>query len=548
MAILFEQAAIDTGGNAVVRRFGGTAFMTAPTDQPANTPYMPLIRSAGSFERHCWGRGSTTGRSAAGFGVMRIANDKTSGTWALDPYVKDAVDGQPFVIRSGDGNSLSGFSVLATGITKQVLPGWDYLDYVLNDQASFLWDLPLQQTKYLGTNVGGTGLEGLATDIIGAPKPILTGYVQNISPPLANAVGLIYQVDDGGAKLPMTITVYSSRNVVTAGTQRATLALLISNTPTASTYDWYAGPEGWYVKLGGGIVGRITCDVSEGAAADRTIAQVTSRLITRVAANYPGYSVPFIDGIAAMDGKFSAEVGNWCFSETTLGAFLDPILASGGCYLADRRVKGLLIGRLEDPDALPSVATFAEWQLWNMAVAPPNDSGIGLRVGSTGAGVFASNAIYSSQGTIAGLPPWRVRLDYSQNFTIMTKTDLPADTDADIAFCKDQFRTITVQDSTILATHLKAPEFDLTTLLRYQTDATTEAARLLNLRKVQRVVVTIQVESGMATGIELGSVFTLQIARFGWDNGRNFFCLGIIENYGDASTAASTTLIGWGLL
>ncbi len=548
MDILFEQSAIDTGGNAVVRRFGGTAFTTAPTDSPSNTVYLPLIRTAGSFERHSWSKGATTGRSQAGFGAIRVANTKVNGVWLLDSLVHDAVDGQPFVIRMGDGNSLSGYPVYATGITKAIQPGWDYIDYILNDQTSFLWDLPLQQTKYLGTNSGGTGLEGLATDLIGTIKPMLVGKVQNISPPLANAVQLVYQVDDGGAKLPMTLTVYSSRNVVTPGTQRATLALLQSNTPTSSTYDWYAGPEGWYFKLCVGIVGRITCDVAEGASSDRTIAQTTSRLITRVASKYPGYAIPAIDGITTLDGKFLAEVGGWTISDTTLGATLDVILASGGCYLADKRVTGLNLGRLEDPDTLPSALTLSEWQIVNLTLSAPNDSGIGLRVGSTGFGIYASNPIYSAQGTVAGIPPWQVMLDYGQNYTIMTETDLPSDSATDVAFTKVQFRTVMASDTSVLAAHLKAPEFDLTTLLRFQADAQTEANRQLALRKVQRVVVSVQVPSNFAASLDLGSAFTLALARFGWDAGRNFLCIGLIENYGDYQTPATTTIIGWGLL
>lgn len=550
MTVLFEQAAVDSSGNNVVRRFGGTDFMSLPTDAPANTVYLPLIKSAGSFERHCWSKGSTTGRSTAGFGAIRIANHKTaSGAWLLDSAVHDAVDGQPFTIRIGTGGSLSNYPAYATGICKSVNPGWDYIDYILNDQVSFLYDLPLQTVKYAGTNSGSTGLEGLTTTIIGNPKPILVGYARNISPILCQEVNLIYQVDDGGAKLPMALTVYSSRNAVTAGTQRATLALLLSNTPTASTYDWYAGPEGWYFRLGGGIVGRITCDVSEGAAADRTTAQCVSRLLTRRAASAVGYTLPAVDGVATLDAKTSAETGCWVANETTLGAIVDPLLAGAGAFLADKRTTGLSLGRLEDPDTLPSTATFSEWQLLSTpGLSAPGDNGIGLRVGSTGVGTFASNPVYSSQGTIAGIPPWRVMIDYAQNYTIMNDADLPGAGNADLWFTKDQFRTVIASDSTVLSKHLKAPEFDITTLLRYQADAQTEANRQLALRKVQRVVVSIQVESVYARAVDLGNVFILQLSRFGWDAGRKLTCIGIIENFGEYGSAASTTLIGWGLL
>ncbi len=563
MPILFELSALDQGGSAVVRRYGHTAYMSLPTDSPGNAVYDPFLLSAGPVERQCWSRGATTGRSSAGFGAVKVQNCVVSGVWQLDSRIRDAVDGQPFSIRLGDGAALAGYPVCVSGIIKSLQIGWNTIDYDFNDQASFVWDLPLQTRKYQGTNAGSAGLEGLKTDIAGNPWPVLLGYVSNISPTVVNAFSLDYHVDDGGAKLPMTLTVYSTRNVVSAdgtlganGATHSTLASFLASTPASSKYTSYAGPEGWYFRRGGGIVGRITCDVSEGAAAERTIAQCVMRLLARKTPNSPGYVLSAIAGAAALDGKNSGEVGNWTSGDTTIGSFLEPILSSGGAFLADQRDSSLLLGRLDDPDTMPSITTISLWQALDISISPSNDAGIGLRIGSTGLGVFASNAVYEAQGTVAGLPVWRVMVDYGLNYTTMNETDLPLFAAsgatpaqvADLWYCKNKFRTVTAEDSSVLARHIKAPEFDMTSLYRYLADAQTEATRQLALRKIQRCVVAVTIPSAMASSIELGSAFTMRIPRFGWDAGRNFFCLGIVDNFGSSTTTASTTIYGWGAL
>ncbi len=549
MAYLFEQTAVlDSVGNNTVRRVSNLPdFTTLPSDSVPNACYPPFLHSVGKFETHCWAAGATTGRAASGFGVIRVIRpvDPTSGKLLLNDWMRDGVDGQSYTLLRGSGKSYSNYTAFMTGTTKAVTAGRTYLDYIINDQLSYLYDLPLQQTKYLGTNVGATGLEGLATTIQGNPKPVLLGYVANISPILCQEQQLIYQVDDGGAILPMTLKVYSQYNPVTVGVQRASLALLLSTTPTASTYDWYAGTEGWYFRLGSGIVGRITCDVSEGAATDRTIAQCASRLLIRKG----GYLLSNISGIAALDQVQSGEVGNWSAGETTIGSFIDPILASDTCYFIGTRSTGIKIGRLVDPDQYQAVANIDSWQILNINVIPSLDQGIGYRVGTQGVGNATANAVYSSQGTIAGIPCWRVLCDWGPNFTVMTESELQNTLAASsVWWTKDQYRTIEVNDQTVLVQHKKAPEFALKTCFRYQSDAIATANRVLNLRKYQRIIAQITIPSDFAGSINPGDIFSVTTSDFGWETGRKLFCTGVAIEASEFGTADTSTIYGWGLL
>jgi hypothetical protein len=56
--------------------------------------------------------------------------------------------------------------------------------------------VPLQTTKYAGSNVLPAGREGVE-DLKGKPKPVCLGSVFNIAPPCVNTSKLIYQVNDG---------------------------------------------------------------------------------------------------------------------------------------------------------------------------------------------------------------------------------------------------------------------------------------------------------------------------------------------------------------
>ena len=590
-----------------------------------------------------------------------------------------AIDGQPVVVRMGgeSGAYPADYPILFSGLASGFAPSWGTLTLNITDALGLLIDLPLQQIKFLGSNIGSAGVEGLVTDLRGNPKPKLRGWVQNFQPTLVNAQALVYQVDDGTAVLPMSLKVYVGGLTVTAGSALSSLASLITPFPTwaqsqvvavgaqwqangnvyscinagttlgsgsgpsgtgnaisdgtaawafviaapaatmatfsawavstpvllgvhtiangnlyvctvagttlgsgagpsgtgagitdntvtwnyvysasnISIYDYYAGPEGWFFRMGFTAGLQITCDVSEGAESDRTIGQIVSRVLSGEGALPPSMLL----GVGALDAAQPGAVGNYASGQTTIGAFLDPILASGNCYLTDTLDGRAVVGRLEDPETQTSVASFSAWQIISpsgLQVAFSSDQGVGLRVGSVGLDGHVTDASYANQGTASGLPIWRVLLDYAQNKTVQNQTAVPSLATSGVAGATraatilQSCATIEYADptGTIRAKHLKAPEFGIQTVFRYQKDAWLEAIRQFNLRSRVNVIVQVPLRIEDAQAVDLGQTFTLALPRFGWDGGRKFFCTGIVYEGGSTTTPQMMTLIGWGKL
>ncbi len=539
-------AAVDAAGSTTALRYSsGAEFMTRPTESPPNAVYEARLMTAGNYERHCWARGTTTGASQRGYGVVELNNSDG----ALDALLRYGFDGQPITIRRGPegGAYPDDFPAMFSGVMSRVTVDWQKASVLLLDRQSDMADKSYQGTKFDGSNSGATGVEGTASDIKGNPKPKLRGTANNFAPPCANTSDLVYQIDDGTAKLPMTLTtVYDKGGALTVGTSRATLALLKSNTPSASHYDYYAGPDGWYFKLGSTPSGTITCDASEGAAADRTVAQIVSRIVS----SEGGIPLADIDGIAALDAACPYEVGIWVGEETTVGQVVDAVLASVNGFLVDSRTGRMKLGRFVDPATLPSAGTIEEWQIKGAAaglkISGSNDPGVGLRVSD---GVNGGKAKYKSgEDTTAGLPVYRALLEYDRNFTVQSDADVAGVAQSRLAVLKEEYRTVDLSDRSILLKHKKAPEYTVTTLLRSATDAAAEAARQLALRKVASVIVEIPLDPETAADFDLAQRVDLMLARFGFDAGIPLFILGITEDLGAPDRAAMTTLICWGQL
>lgn len=87
------------------------------------------------------------------------------------------------------------FTKVVSGTMQQAEVGTSRVIVKLRDrQAEFL--IPLQPSKFAGTNVLPLGLEGVANDLKSKPKPICFGKVPNISLACVNSSKLIYQVSD----------------------------------------------------------------------------------------------------------------------------------------------------------------------------------------------------------------------------------------------------------------------------------------------------------------------------------------------------------------
>lgn len=570
--ILLEQTAIGPApGYAVTTLTAGTGreYSTRPSETPPNVAYLPLLTTAFAYTRSCWSLSSTTGGMTISQGRFEFAN----GDGVLDPWMQLAIDGQPFVLRRGSqavgdtGAYPADYPVLFSGLGASWTPSWGTLVLNTTDALGLVLDTPCQAPPnlYAGTNIGAAGVEGLTTDIYNNPKPFLLGFAQNFQPILVNSIALIYQVGDGSEILPMTLTVYvGGLSAATGATSFSSLAKLQAATIVTSgavndssilntSYGTYAGPDGWYFRMGFTAGNQITCDAAEGTAAQRTTAQCVTRLLSGRG------KIPLanIEGATALDAVLPGEVGVWTGQQTTIGAVLNRLLGGANGFATDTALGKIQLGTLLDPETQTSVATFQEWQIFGYAnglnLSLSQDQGVGLRVGTVGLDGHVTDASYTNQGSCAGLPVKLVLLDYAPNYTIQNQTSVPAlaaSNPTRAAMLFQSCATVSYADPTgsIQKMHAKAPEFAVQSVFRYQADALAEATRQFAMRGRMNVIVQAPLSPDDAMAVDLGKTFTVQIPRFGWNNGRKLFCIGIIYSGGTVTSGETMTLIGWGKL
>lgn len=502
------QASWTLSGTTTLRYSTGKGFKTSPAESPANTVYTPHVINPGSFEQHIYRDGTTRGRSEVGFGIVVLNNAEHD----LDGLIDYGFDGRSLVIRRGDENAAypSGFTTVFNGTMEQVEFSWNAVTIRLRDRQAEVANTPIQTVKYAGSNSLPDGVEGVADDLEGLPKPLLYGKVENIAPPLVNTSKLTYQI--AANQIASIQKVYDKGVEITAGSSHASLALLQAATPTASTYDYYLGAsgDGAFFRLGSSPDGVVTCDATQGAASsDRTVAQIVDTILQ----DHGGVDSGDIDSasITALDTANSNVVGIWIGTqERNIGEVLDEICQSIGAFWVINRSGDFILGRLTAPSGT-AAATLESWQVINSGEAVQR---------------------LANGDENKGLPAYRVNLEYKKNYTPQADADLAGSvTIVRKNFLKEEYRKVTSTDNSIKTKHLLSPEINITTLLTDATNAQDEADRLLTLYKTRRDMVQVRVISEYAEDLSLNDVVSLDLERFTWSGGKLFRVLGITEDF-----------------
>ena len=536
-------------------------YMTGPSDSPPNRVYEPRLTAPGNYELHLWGSGATRGSSAATSGVIEVDNSDA----ALDACKNWGFDGQSVVLRrcppDGVGCYPADFPVIAAMTASVVDFTWSKMRVSIRDINQMTGVLPFQPTTYLGNNSLPNGVEGVATDLQYKCKPVLLGKVNNIPAPCVNTSQLVYQVSDRTNYIAQAYTVtavYDKGVSITTGTNRATLAALLSATPTAATYDWCDdATSGCYIKLGSSPAGMVTVDANEGTTAQRTLAQIMSRVLTGPAKVVSASIV----GATALDAIAGGEVGLWVFtgsldvqtgqvSTTTIGSLLDSLAATANAYWINLRDGTWAIGALAAPTG-PAKAQISTWLITD-ASGVTIDAGDQALVDST-----------ISTNSPVPIVPWTILLAYDQLPQTQTVTDLAASVaQARIAYVRQQYRVALAVDATVKALHANAPTLNYTSCFVNVTDAAAEAARQLAMRKVRRDLIEVPLDPSVPllppstrlsgdpftltpTDLNRGDLIELKLGRFDWDK-KLFVIIGYVEDLGGPSMPAKTTLILWG--
>ena len=177
-------------------RFSTQSYATGPTDSPANTFYDGRIQQPANISRSCFRDAKTTGRTQIGFGDMVLVNNDG----ALDGLLAYSFAGRAITIKLGvvlpNSSGTVSWVTVIKGTMEQAELSWQKVTIRVRDRQQDLAK-PLQQVRYTGTNSLPNGLEGVAADLKGKPKPMVFGKVFNIAPPQVNTDRRIYQVTQG---------------------------------------------------------------------------------------------------------------------------------------------------------------------------------------------------------------------------------------------------------------------------------------------------------------------------------------------------------------
>ena len=525
----------DQTASVIRRYFGKPAAFTGPLDTPSLTSFEGRILNPGNFDRNLHSRGSLLGPSRAGYGVVEL--DNTDG--GLDGMF-DAVDGRRITIYqsvTGSGVYPDDWRLVLRGTMEGVERPLYRIRLLIRDRLAEILGKPLTLDRYDGSNILPDGVEGVAEDLKGKPKPVSYGMARNVTPPLVNRSKLTYQpaTANAGAQTHSVENVYTQGATITAGTGHVTRASLQAATVTSGAADKYDGfvNDGAYFRTGS-VSRDVTADIAEGASeADRTPAQIIRRLL----AGPGGVSEADIDdaSFSRLDSEVSHICGIWVGTqEARLGDAIAPVAQSAGAYLIPGRAGIFRVGRIGKPTGI--------------AVADLTHSNILT--------TQAPIRIVDSADTDRSLPPWRVVVRYQRNYTVQDSSVIVgsvAENAARARFLRNEWREVTAEDKTRKTRNPLAPELVIETLLDTEAAAQAEADRWLALFSPRTVTLQLDlhmsafpaVTSGGSTRLlDLGDEVRLTHPRFGLEDGVNFIIKGITEDHGEQIA----TLELWGEL
>lgn len=499
MSNLIQLVEIDAwnGSAEVTLRFSTHGYVTARTDTPPDTPYAARLAESIKMKRTSASEGSTRGESALSVGTLNLVN--TDG--ALDYMIDYAYAGRGIrVYMLAADAPLSSATLLFSGTLEQPRFDWttdgsSVLQIIVRDKAFDLIQ-PLQTSTYGGTNSLPAGVDGGA-DLKGKYKPLLYGYVQKIAPPCVNTARLIYQVSAGA--IADVSAVYDRGMPLTKGANYVSEADMQANAPAASNFRVW--PAGGMFRLGSTNAGQVLCDAVEGAtAASRYPGAVITRILTQA-----GLTGSDIDSasLTALDAACPWEIGYWVTHENAISAseILDGISTSTNSWWASNNANKILAKVL----ALPSGSPVLD-------LHPGNIISLTRR---------------QSKDEDRGIPPWRLVVGYSRYFETPVSDFAGAVTAATKEDWAQEYRTVSVSDSSVKTAYPASTEVRIDTLLRYSSDAQSLADSQHALIKAKRDILVCEAYIEGSTSVDIGNVVRITIPRFGLNSGKLYTVIGV---------------------
>lgn len=460
--------------------------------------YEPCIEQPALMRRDIFSDGQIGGASQVGYGELTLVN----ADGALDGLAGYAVDGRALLIKVGDeADVYANFITVLKATMQQIAFEWMRVSVRLRDRQAELVK-PVQTLSYAGNNSLPAGIEG-SSDIKDAKKPLLYGRCHNITPVLVNTSRLIYQVTTG--TLGEIVNVFDKGAYLKRGTDASSQADLETTAPAAGEFRvWKAGG---LFRIGSSPTGLITCTAWESYQIETcTAAQIAYRLATGPGGISTGDTVA--SDYTTLDGQNAGSIGLFVSPDMTVSEALDQVLASVGAWWGFDQLGRFRVARFDAPSGSP-VTTLTDGEILSF-----------------------DQAALSVNGEAS--PVWKVTLSHDINGTVQSGDALAGIAQADRRnWLIKGNRQVSVSDSAVKTKHVLAQEISYETLLAGPGYALPEANRRLTMLKADTMVVnaSVRIDASLLAVLDLGSVVSVQINRFGLDAGKLFRIIGIQTDY-----------------
>ncbi|MCR9256268.1 MAG: hypothetical protein NXI16_09255 [Alphaproteobacteria bacterium] len=520
-----------TGDEAVIRATTHPNFATRPGDEPANTPFPPLLESIGVYAKHAFAPGRTAGSGRSVLGTVRLANgvSRRGAPAPLDHLRGYSFDGRALVIRKGpDRGRMAGrsggkaapprfpadYPPVFTGTVERAEWGLGSLDLLIRNRQGEVALRPIQEEIYKGDNTLPEGREGGA-DLKDKWKPLLLGRARNFSPPRVNRSRNLYQISTA----PVTLVdgAFDRGIALTRGILHGTLAGLESASVQPGHYDLYLGGQGdgAFLRLGSDAE-VLTVDAAAGATeTDRTPVALARQILTDHTTLGPA-------DIGADALAIPHEAGLWIGPEGgEVGGTLDRLLTPLRGWWLDGRDGVFRLGRLTPPMAADAVDRLGEAEI---GMGPLD---IGTRTGAA---------------PDDGIVPRSIAVAYAWNQTVRTDSAAAAGERAD--FAAEAWRTVKRPLSSPLDYPL-GQDLIVETALQSDVGATWAADQLEALYGTRREILAVRVHPRSAARLEVGNAILLDVGRFDWRD-KPMRIIGFEEDLGGSDAGGSTLIYLWG--
>lgn len=415
-------------------------------------------------------RMSLDGSPSMSFGDIEIYN--VDG--AFDSWLTDIWANRAIKVLVGDVRWLrADFVTIFNGAIDDIdSKSAQTLNIKVRDKLQWL-NTPMTEAKLGGTTTNKNEL-----------IPLCFGECFNVTPLLANPATLEYQVHNGA--IERIIEVRDN-------------GVPVSSTNTLSTGKFTLTTQSF---------GRVTASVQgdKPAAWNTTVANIINRIVTAFggASKFTGGDIDSTQ-FTAFNTANPQPVGIYLADRNNTLAVCNRIAASVGAQLVMSRLGLLQLLKVD----LPAPGTpFA----------------------------IDSDDIIQNTFSIAQKLPVRAayKVNYDHDWTVQEglKTEIPSEHKV---MYEQEWLDVTAQDVTVKTNYkLDADPIAVDTMLLTESDATTEATRLLNLYKTPRFVVTF---TGTARLVQLtlGSAVTITYPRFGFDAGKSGQVIGLSIDWSNLS-------------